>query len=113
MSTSKCGDDGVVRIALLAPIWASVPPKKYGGVETVLAALADGLVDAGHDVTLFATGDSRTNTKLVCVVNNHLGPLAGALAANVSVPVVHTVSDPIDRGAGLWRSIQRFNPKLA
>jgi glycosyltransferase involved in cell wall biosynthesis len=57
-----------VRIAVLAPVWSAIPPPGYGGVETVVAALTDGLVDAGHDVTLFATGDSRTKATLASVL---------------------------------------------
>jgi glycosyltransferase involved in cell wall biosynthesis len=44
-----------------------VPPPLYGGIEWVVALLADGLVDAGHDVTLFASGDSHTKAKLSAV----------------------------------------------
>ena len=54
------------RIAILAPVWFPVPPTGYGGIEWVVSLLADGLVDAGHDVTLFASGDSHTKAKLVC-----------------------------------------------
>ncbi len=53
-----------MKIALLAPAWFAVPPVRYGGIEWVVAILADGLVDRGHDVTLFATGDSRTKAHL-------------------------------------------------
>ena len=53
-----------MRIAQVAPPWLAVPPKRYGGIEWVIALLADGLVDDGHDVTLFATGDSTTKAKL-------------------------------------------------
>jgi glycosyltransferase involved in cell wall biosynthesis len=54
-----------LRIALIAPPWFSVPPAGYGGVEWVVSLLADGLVDRGHDVTLFASGGSCTKAKLV------------------------------------------------
>ena len=54
-----------MRIAILSPAWFSVPPKGYGGIEAVVALLADGLVEAGHEVTLFASGDSRTKAALV------------------------------------------------
>jgi Glycosyl transferases group 1 len=54
-----------VRIAQLAPLAESVPPKLYGGTERVVSWLTDELVDLGHDVTLFASGDSRTSAKLV------------------------------------------------
>ena len=53
-----------MRIALLSPVWFSVPPQRYGGTERVVALLADGLVAAGHDVTLFASGDSYTRAHL-------------------------------------------------
>jgi glycosyltransferase involved in cell wall biosynthesis len=53
-----------VRIGLLSPVWLPVPPSGYGGVEEIVALVADGLVDAGHDVTLFASGDSRTRATL-------------------------------------------------
>jgi glycosyltransferase involved in cell wall biosynthesis len=56
-----------VRIALLAPVWFPVPPTGYGGIEKVVGVLADGLVAAGHDVTLVASGDSRTDAELVSV----------------------------------------------
>ncbi|MBR0818169.1 glycosyltransferase family 4 protein [Bradyrhizobium liaoningense] len=53
-----------MRIAQLAPLAESVPPKLYGGTERVVAWLVDELVRLGHDVTLFASGDSRTTGKL-------------------------------------------------
>src|SRR5436305_13826042 len=54
-----------MRIAQLAPLAESVPPKLYGGTERVVAWLTDELVALGHDVTLFASGDSQTRGKLV------------------------------------------------
>jgi glycosyltransferase involved in cell wall biosynthesis len=56
-----------VKLAVLAPPWFAVPPTGYGGIEWVVSLLADGLVDAGHDVTLFASGDSRTRAKLAAI----------------------------------------------
>jgi glycosyltransferase involved in cell wall biosynthesis len=53
-----------MRIAQLAPLVESVPPKLYGGTERVVAWLVDELVALGHDVTLFASGDSRTKGQL-------------------------------------------------
>lgn len=47
-----------MRIAMIAPIWETVPPTAYGGIELVVDLLARYLVEAGHQVTLFATGDS-------------------------------------------------------
>jgi glycosyltransferase involved in cell wall biosynthesis len=54
-----------MRIALIAPPWYAVPPSGYGGIEWVVALLADGLTDRGHDVTLFAPPGSRTRARLV------------------------------------------------
>jgi glycosyltransferase involved in cell wall biosynthesis len=55
---------GTMRIGLISPCWFPVPPTGYGGIEWVVSLLADGLVDAGHDVTLFASGDSHTKASL-------------------------------------------------
>jgi hypothetical protein len=48
-----------VRIALIAPPWYAIPPSGYGGIEGVVALLADGVVDRGHEVTLFAAPGVR------------------------------------------------------
>jgi hypothetical protein len=56
-----------MRIAQLAPLAASVPPKLYGGTQRVIAWLVDELAESGHDVTLFANGDSKTKGKLHAV----------------------------------------------
>ncbi|HEX6207929.1 MAG TPA: glycosyltransferase family 4 protein [Actinomycetota bacterium] len=53
-----------MRIAQVSPPWVAVPPKGYGGIEWVVSLLADGLAERGHDVTLFATGDSQTKARL-------------------------------------------------
>jgi len=54
-----------MRIAQVAPLYESVPPRLYGGTERVVSWLADELVERGHEVTLFASGDSRTHARLV------------------------------------------------
>ncbi|HYZ11723.1 MAG TPA: glycosyltransferase family 4 protein [Actinomycetota bacterium] len=54
-----------MRIAEIAPPWTEVPPPSYGGVELIVSQLADGLAARGHDVTLFASGGSRTLGDLV------------------------------------------------
>jgi glycosyltransferase involved in cell wall biosynthesis len=70
-----------MRIAQLCPPWLAVPPKGYGGVEWVVSLLADGLADAGHDVTLFATGDSLTTAHLEYVYEQ--------------APGSRTINDPV------------------
>jgi glycosyltransferase involved in cell wall biosynthesis len=53
-----------MRIAQIAPLFEAVPPKLYGGSERVVYSLTEALVEMGHDVTLFASGDSTTSAKL-------------------------------------------------
>jgi glycosyltransferase involved in cell wall biosynthesis len=57
-----------MRIAQVAPLFESVPPQLYGGTERIVSYVTDELVRRGHDVTLFASGDSRTTARLVPVV---------------------------------------------
>jgi glycosyltransferase involved in cell wall biosynthesis len=66
-----------LRVAVLAPPWFAVPPTGYGGIEWVVSLLADGLADAGHDVTLFASGDSKTRAKLHAVFETAPSELIG------------------------------------
>ena len=61
-----------MRIAQVSPLYESVPPKYYGGTERVVSYLTEELVRQGHDVTLFASGDSRTAAKLVPVCEHAL-----------------------------------------
>jgi glycosyltransferase involved in cell wall biosynthesis len=56
-----------MRIAQIAPLWERVPPPTYGGTELVVSLLTDELVRRGHDVTLFASGDSISLAKLESV----------------------------------------------
>ncbi len=58
-----------MRIAQVVPLQVAVPPKAYGGTERVVYNLTEALVKLGHDVTLFASGDSRTSAKLVPMVD--------------------------------------------
>jgi glycosyltransferase involved in cell wall biosynthesis len=57
-----------MRIAQIAPLAESVPPQLYGGTERVVAWLAEELVALGHDVTLFASGDSVTSARLIPII---------------------------------------------
>jgi glycosyltransferase involved in cell wall biosynthesis len=61
-----------VRIAQIAPLYESVPPRLYGGTERIVSYLTEELIRLGHNVTLFASGDSRTRAKLVSVWNTAL-----------------------------------------
>ena len=57
----------MMRIAQVAPLYESVPPKLYGGTERIVSYLTEELVREGHEVTLFASGDSMTQARLVPV----------------------------------------------
>lgn len=61
-----------MRIAQVSPLYESVPPKTYGGTERVVSWLTEELVAMGHDVTLFASGDSMTSARLVPVCKQSL-----------------------------------------
>jgi glycosyltransferase involved in cell wall biosynthesis len=78
--------DTPMRIAQIAPLAEAVPPKGYGGTERVVSYLTEELVRQGHEVTLFASGDSRTNAKLVPCC-----PAALRLDESVKDPVPHTL----------------------
>ena len=54
-----------MQIAQIAPLTEAIPPKLYGGTERVISWLANELVALGHDVVLFASGDSQTSANLV------------------------------------------------
>jgi glycosyltransferase involved in cell wall biosynthesis len=65
ISTEPGEPGATMKIAQVAPLFESVPPKLYGGTERVVSWLTEELVRMGHDVTLFASGDSMTRAKLV------------------------------------------------
>src|ERR1700756_3354303 len=56
-----------MKIAQISPLMEAVPPKLYGGTERIVAYLADELASMGHEVTLFASGDSITKAQLEAV----------------------------------------------
>ena len=61
-----------MKIAQVAPLFESVPPKAYGGTERVVSYLTEALVELGHEVTLYASGDSATSARLVPMVPRSL-----------------------------------------
>ncbi len=71
-----------MRIALLAPIWKTVPPEKYGGSELVVANLAKGLTDLGHEVTTFACGGSKPSGKVISVIPKPMYDIIGGFNWN-------------------------------
>ena len=77
-----------LRIAQLGSIWETTPPKLYGGTERVVSNLTEGLVKQGHEVTLFATGDSKTKAKLVSITPKALYR-HGVSWGNFIYPLLH------------------------
>jgi glycosyltransferase involved in cell wall biosynthesis len=75
-----------------------VPPKGYGGIEWVVSLLTDGLVDRGHDVTLFATGDSTTRAHLEYVFDHAEGP-----------PAINSIWHDTVHQAFVHRDVARFD----
>jgi len=75
-----------MRIAQISPLWESVPPLRYGGTERVVHYLTEELVRRGHDVALFASGDSQTSAELRPVV-----PQALRLGGVTGDPTVHEI----------------------
>src|SRR5262245_50683855 len=71
-----------MRIAQIAPLIESVPPTLYGGTERIVSYLTEELVRQGHQVTLFASGDSPTSAELVPCTSSALR-------------LTHAVHDPI------------------
>ncbi|MGN6307465.1 MAG: glycosyltransferase family 4 protein [Mesorhizobium sp.] len=78
-----------MKIAHVAPLYESVPPQLYGGTERIISYLTEALVDLGHDVTLFASGDSRTSARLVACREQALRldprPLKSEIAAHLAM----------------------------
>lgn len=75
-----------MRIAQVAPLIESVPPQGYGGTERVVSYLTDELVRQGHEVTLFASGDSTTTAELIAC-----SPRALRLDESVIDPIAHQI----------------------
>src|SRR5207244_4043940 len=59
----KSEEEVIVKIAQIAPLFESVPPRYYGGTERVVSYLTEKLVELGHEVTLYASGDSVTGAR--------------------------------------------------
>jgi glycosyltransferase involved in cell wall biosynthesis len=84
-----------LRVALLSPPFLPVPPPGYAGTERVVATLAQGLHDRGHEVTLFAPGDSDVPYELVATVphslwrNGHRGDASSYIEATVGLAWEH------------------------
>jgi glycosyltransferase involved in cell wall biosynthesis len=75
-----------MRIAQVAPLYERVPPLGYGGTERIVSYLTEELIDQGHDVTLFASGDSLTKGRLIAPCKRSL-----RLDSNCEMPLIYHV----------------------
>jgi len=105
-----------LRIAQVAPLWYPVPPPAYGGTELIVSRLTEELVRRGHEVTLYASGDSRTRARKVAVTKKcltargvpwtapgfNLLNLEKAFSEAGRYDLIHTHVDPFD---GFFRSL--------
>ncbi len=88
-----------MRIAQVAPLTEAVPPKLYGGTERVISWLTEELVGQGHDVTLFASGNSKTRATLIECVPTGLrliGIRDGTASTLMMLDQVHRLADCFD-----------------
>jgi glycosyltransferase involved in cell wall biosynthesis len=101
-----------VRIAVIAPPWYTIPPSGYGGIEWVVALLADGLADRGHEVTLFAPPGSQTEAELVPPLGEvppaeligdpwyEAAPAVSAYDRGEGFDLLHDHTGPVGRASG-------------
>jgi len=91
---AECLNRGV-HIGLIAPPWTPVPPPLYGGIELVVDELARGFADAGHDVTLFTTGDSTCAVPKLFVLEEAEGARIGAAVPELRhvIGAYHALAD--------------------
>src|SRR3954454_5506330 len=92
----------IIKIAQIAPLYESCPPRFYGGTERVVAYITDELVRHGHEVTLFASGDSRTAARLEAGCEKAL-----RLDGQVKDPLVYHLR-MLDRGREAGEEVQHL-----
>ena len=112
-----------MRIAQVAPLFESVPPKTYGGTERVVSWLSEELVRLGHDVTLFASGDSMTTARLVSVcerslrrvpncvdqVAHHVLMVEQVMAERENFDLIHFHIDYLHYPASRWLNVPQVS----
>ncbi|KAB8335648.1 glycosyltransferase family 4 protein [Scytonema tolypothrichoides VB-61278] len=81
-----------LRVAQVASVWFSVPPKDYGGTESLISNLSEELIKQGHHVTLFASGDSQTSGELKYYIEKYLFSMPGTSWYNETEAEYHLIS---------------------
>ena len=87
-----------MRIAQVAPLYESVPPKLYGGTERVVSYLTEELVEMGHEVTLFASGDSETAARLIPACSSSLPAKSTAAFKSRSAIIISLAQERLCAG---------------
>ncbi len=67
-----------MKIGIISPLWKPLPPERYGGTELIVSHIAEELVRRGHEVTLFASGDSKTSARLIAITEKNLYETLGS-----------------------------------
>jgi hypothetical protein len=90
-----------MKIAMVAPPWERIPPEGYGGIEVIAGLLADGLVDKGHEVTLFTVSSSSTKARMFSVFDGEMKSyLDGPPQSLLLTAITHTVASYIEISKG-------------
>ena len=105
-------EEPTMRIAIIAPPWVPVPPPAYGGTEAVLDALAAGLQAVGHDVLLYATGDSTCQVPTAWTLPSAVGTV-GIVPATEINHVVHAYAAVHNWGADVVHDHTLVGPLYA
>ena len=103
---------GQLRVAIIAPPWVPVPPPLYGGTEAVLDYLARGLRDAGHDVLMYATGDSTCEVPLMFSRDSAAGTVDGGAVTELH-HAVHAYEAVREWGADVVHDHTLVGPHIA
>ena len=93
-----------MKIAQLSPLWESVPPQLYGGTERIVSYLTEELVRQGHEVTLFASGDSKTAAELKACCPRALR-LHESNLINRDAPLILMQEQALGAASGRYQSV--------
>ena len=92
-----------MKIAMVVPPWFKVPPDKYGGIEAVVSLLAEGLVDKGHEVTLFTISSSTTRAEKFTVFADEMKAYLDKPPSNfLNIAMTHSLASYIEISRGQY-----------
>ncbi len=92
-----------MKIAMVSPPWFKIPPEGYGGIEVIVSLLADGLVDKGHEVTLFTVSSSSTKARMFSIFDKEMKScLDGPPSSFLNTALTHTLASYIEISKGSY-----------